>query len=144
MRRATVTIPEDLARQVDAFSSSQPASPSFTTLVQAALRRFLAEPSGTPNESPVIIRVLSLRTAMKEAAARHGASNLRIFGSVARGEDRPDSDVDVLVGLESGRSLFDLARLRVELEEMLHTPVDVVVDSGLPENDPIFSENLTL
>ena len=81
---------------------------------------------------------------MKEAAARHGASNLRIFGSVARGEDRPDSDVDVLVGLESGRSLFDLARLRVELEEMLHTPVDVVVDSGLPENDPIFSENLTL
>jgi predicted nucleotidyltransferase len=145
MRRATVTIPDDLALQVDAFSSKQPAAPSLTTLVQAALRRFLAEPDGSPHESPVIIRVLSRRAAIKEAAARHGASNVRLFGSVARGEARPDSDVDVLVTLESGRSLFDLARLRVELEEMLDTPVDVVADSGLPDDaDSILAEALAL
>jgi predicted nucleotidyltransferase len=46
--------------------------------------------------------------------------------------------------LEHGRTLFDIARLRVELEEMLHTPVDVVADSGLPENDPIVTEALNL
>jgi predicted nucleotidyltransferase len=144
MRRATVTIPDDLARQVDAFSSRQPASPSLTTLVQAALRRFLAEPDGSSSETPVIIRVLSRRAAIKDAAARHGASNVRLFGSVARGEARPESDVDVLVTLESGRSLFDLARLRIELEQILDAPVDVVADSGMPEDDPIFSEALTL
>jgi predicted nucleotidyltransferase len=144
MRRATVTLPDDLARQVDAFASKQPAPPSLTTLVQAALRRFLAEPDMSSNENPMIIRVLSRRAAIRDAAARHGASNVRLFGSVARGDSRPRSDVDVLVTLESGRSLFDLARLRVELEQMLDATVDVVADSGLPEDDPIFSEALTL
>lgn len=144
MRRATVTIPDDLAVQLDAFSSTQPASPSLTTLVQAALRSFLAAPGGSPRESPVINRVLSRRAAIKDAAARHGASNVRLFGSVARGEARPGSDVDVLVTLESGRSLFDLARLRAELEQILDVPVDVVADSGLAEDDPIIAGALTL
>jgi hypothetical protein len=92
----------------------------------------------------VIIRVLSRREAIKVAAARHGASNVRLFGSVARGETRLGSDVDVLVTLESGRSLFDLARLRVELEQMFDAPVDVVADSGLTEDDPILAEAMTL
>jgi len=46
-------------------------------------------------------------------AARNGAVNVRVFGSVARGENRPDSDIDFLVNLEAGRSLLDLARLCV-------------------------------
>jgi predicted nucleotidyltransferase len=144
MRRATITIPDDLAEKVDAYSERQPAGPSLTALVQAALRRFLAEPEGSSHQRPVILRVLSNRAAIKDAAARHGASNVRLFGSVARGEALPGSDVDLLVTLEDGRTLFDIARLRVELEEMLHTPVDVVADSGLPENDPIVTEALNL
>jgi predicted nucleotidyltransferase len=144
MRRATVTIPDDLAEKVDAYSERQPAGPSLTALVQAALRRFLAEPEGSSHQRPVILRVLSNRAAIKDAAARHGASNVRLFGSAARGEAIPGSDVDLLVTLEDGRTLFDIARLRVELEEMLHTPVDVVADSGLPENDPIVTEALNL
>ncbi|MBW0255684.1 nucleotidyltransferase family protein [Cellulomonas sp. PS-H5] len=53
-------------------------------------------------------------------------SNVRVFGSVARGEDGPDSDVDLLVDLEPGVSLFDLGRAQVELEQILERPVDLV------------------
>jgi uncharacterized protein len=58
-------------------------------------------------------------------ASRHGASNVRIFGSVARGESRPDSDVDFLVDFEDGVSLMDHAGLMVDLEEFLQCKVDV-------------------
>src|SRR5260370_41587010 len=59
-------------------------------------------------------------------AARHGAKRIRVFGSVARGEARPDSDVDFLVELEPGRSLLDLSGLILDLEEALGREVDVV------------------
>jgi uncharacterized protein len=64
-------------------------------------------------------------------AERHGASNVRVFGSVARGEARPDSDVDILVDLELGRSLFDHAQLQIDLEALLARKVDVVSARGL-------------
>ena len=64
-------------------------------------------------------------------AARHGAHNVRIFGSVARGEAMSDSDLDVLVDLEPGRSLFDHAGLLLELEEFLGCKVDVITERGL-------------
>lgn len=64
-------------------------------------------------------------------AARHGARNVRIFGSVARAEAGCDSDVDVLVDLELGRSLFDLGGLLMELQELLGCRVDVVTEQGL-------------
>ena len=66
-----------------------------------------------------------------QIAARHGAYNVRVFGSVARGEARPDSDIDFLVNLEAGRSLLDLARLLRELQALLNCPVDVVTEAGL-------------
>lgn len=68
---------------------------------------------------------------MLAAAARHGARNIRIFGSVARGEDDGQSDIDFLVELEPGRSLFDLGGLLMDLQGMLGCPVDVVTESGL-------------
>jgi predicted nucleotidyltransferase len=71
------------------------------------------------------------REEILRAAARHGASNVRIFGSVARGEAGSESDVDVLVDLEPGRSLLDHAALLLELEELLGCPVDVVTERGL-------------
>jgi predicted nucleotidyltransferase len=73
----------------------------------------------------------SKRQEIIQIAARHGATNVRVFGSVARGEARPDSDVDFLVNLEANRSLLDLARLLRELQTLLNRPVDVVTEAGL-------------
>ena len=64
-------------------------------------------------------------------AAKHGAYNVRVFGSVARGDDGEKSDVDFLVGMEDGRSLFDLGGLLVDLEELLGRKVDLVEDGGI-------------
>jgi uncharacterized protein len=64
-------------------------------------------------------------------AEKYGAHNVRIFGSVARGEARPDSDIDFLVELEPGRSLFDLGGLLYELQSLLGVEVDVVTEKGL-------------
>jgi uncharacterized protein len=61
----------------------------------------------------------------------YGARNLRVFGSVARGEADAQSDVDFLVEMEPGRSLFDLGGLQYELERLLRCPVDVVTERGL-------------
>ena len=66
-------------------------------------------------------------------AKKHGASNLRIFGSVARGENDSKSDLDLLVDLEQGRSLLDHAALYLELEELLQCKVDVATEKGLKE-----------
>ena len=73
----------------------------------------------------------SKRQAILKIAARHGAYNVRVFGSVARGDARPDSDVDFLVNLEANRSLMDLARLLRDLQTLLDRPVDVVTEAGL-------------
>ena len=64
-------------------------------------------------------------------AAKHGARNVRVFGSVARGEARPDSDVDFLVDMEPGRTLFDMGGLLMDLRALLGLDVDVVTEHGL-------------
>jgi predicted nucleotidyltransferase len=71
------------------------------------------------------------RDQIMRLAAECGAANVRVFGSVARGETDSRSDVDLLVDLEPGRSLLDLARLQRKLEELLTIPVDVVSSRGL-------------
>ena len=71
------------------------------------------------------------RREILEIAARNGAVNVRVFGSMARGDARPDSDIDFLVNLESGRSLLDLARLLRELNTLSKHPVDVITEAGL-------------
>jgi hypothetical protein len=71
------------------------------------------------------------RDAILRLARKHGAHNVRLFGSTARGEDRPDSDLDVLVDLESGRSLIDHVALKQDLEELLGREVDVVTERSL-------------
>ena len=73
------------------------------------------------------------RADILRLAAHHGASNVRIFGSVARGEARPDSDIDFLVRLEDRRSLLDLVALWQDLEDLLGCEVDVVTERGLKE-----------
>ncbi len=64
-------------------------------------------------------------------AADHGASNVRVFGSVARGEARPDSDVDFLVEIEAGRNLLDQIALMQSLEKLLGRKVDVAESDNL-------------
>ena len=64
-------------------------------------------------------------------AQRHGAFNIRVFGSVARGDSDEKSDVDFLVDMESGRSLLDLGGLLFDLQDLLGIPVDVVTEKGL-------------
>jgi hypothetical protein len=71
------------------------------------------------------------RLEILSLARKYGAHNVRIFGSVARGEARPDSDIDFLVELEPGRSLFDLGGLVYELRNLLGIEVDVVTEKGL-------------
>jgi len=73
------------------------------------------------------------REEILRIAAQHGARNVRIFGSVARGEAKLDSDVDVLVDLEPGRSLLDLGGLLMDLRDLLGCNVDVVTEKGLRE-----------
>ena len=71
---------------------------------------------------------------LMEVAARHGARNVRIFGSVARGTATEESDLDLLVDFEPGRNLFDLVGLKQEIEEALggRRKVDVVTENALP------------
>jgi len=75
--------------------------------------------------------VESKKDEIQAIAERHGARRLRVFGSVARGEARPDSDVDFLVELEEGRSLLDQAALLVDLQDLLGIQVDVVSEGGI-------------
>jgi predicted nucleotidyltransferase len=85
-------------------------------------------------ENAMILRLNDLRIRRAEIqhiAAAHGARNVRIFGSVARGQAGPSSDLDVLVDFETGRSLLDLVAFEGALEELLGCKVDVVVEGGI-------------
>ena len=75
-----------------------------------------------------------LRTYRKEIldlATCHGAKDVRVFGSLARGEGDEGSDLDLLVTLGEGRSLLDLVGLKQDLEDLVHRPVDVVTENAL-------------
>jgi uncharacterized protein len=71
------------------------------------------------------------RAEILDVAVRHGARDVRVFGSLARGEGSEGSDLDLLVKLGEGRSLLDLVGLKQDLEDLLHRPVDVVTEKAL-------------
>ena len=71
------------------------------------------------------------REEMLRIGVRHGVQSVRVFGSVARGEARPDSDVDLLVAIERGRGWTDIGRLLLEWEDLLGRRVDLVEPEGL-------------
>jgi len=71
------------------------------------------------------------RQAIMALADKHGAHSVRVFGSVARGDSGPESDVDLLVKMEEGRSLLDLSAMTLDLKELLGVNVDVVSEDGL-------------
>lgn len=73
------------------------------------------------------------RRRLLDAAREHGMRRVRVFGSLARGEEVADSDIDLLVDLEPGRTLLDLAAFRREAQEILSIPVDVATPDLLKE-----------
>jgi predicted nucleotidyltransferase/DNA-binding XRE family transcriptional regulator len=118
---------------ISAYESGhrQPSLPTLAALVEAADCELVAGVRRQPQRlsrlsGPVGRRVRRKRRDLIAAAAAHGVAGVRVFGSVARGEDRPDSDVDLLADLPPGMSLFGLARLQAELEAILGTQVDLV------------------
>jgi len=81
------------------------------------------------------------RDAVLALALANKAFNVRVFGSVARGEDTPDSDIDILVRFRDGASLLDQSSLAIELEELLGVHVDLVSEGGLRDgHDDIRNE----
>lgn len=81
--------------------------------------------------SPTLESLRLQREEILALARKHGASNVRVFGSVARGVSRPDSDIDFLVDFDPQRSLLDRAGLQIDLEELLHVHVDVATIPAL-------------
>jgi predicted nucleotidyltransferase len=88
----------------------------------------------------------SRRNEILDLAATYGAKNIRVFGSVARGEGGPGSDVDLLVDMEKGRNLLDLVGFWQDLEELLGCRVDVITDGGISPylRERIYAEALPL
>lgn len=74
--------------------------------------------------------VRSHADSIRKIVRRHQADNPRVFGSTARGEDGSGSDIDILVDMKPGMSIFDLLDIQDELEALLGTNVDVIVDSA--------------
>jgi predicted nucleotidyltransferase/DNA-binding XRE family transcriptional regulator len=118
---------------ISAYESGhrQPSILALVALVDAAgydLAMTLRRQPGRMGRlsGPVGRRVRRHRRDLIAVAAAHGITNLRVFGSVARGEDRPDSDVDLLADLPPGLSLFKLGRAEAELEAILSSRVDLI------------------
>lgn len=80
-------------------------------------------------ESQEVLR--EKREDVLRIAASHGAANVRLFGSLARGEAGPGSDVDILVTLGPGRSLLDIVAIKQDLEDLLGCKVDVVTEAAI-------------
>lgn len=126
---------------ISAYESGrrEPALSTLARIVAATGQRLTvgletAEPDvrGLP-DTRLGRRLRQRRAALISAAESHGASNLRVFGSVARGEDGPDSDIDLLVDLAPGTGLFGLSMLERELKQILNVDVDLSpVDSLKP------------
>ena len=81
-----------------------------------------------------------------KTAQQYHANNIRVFGSIARGEEKENSDIDFLVSFQSGASLFDQAGLMIELEKILGKSVDVVSDRALNQyiRDKILKEAVSI
>jgi hypothetical protein len=74
------------------------------------------------------------KQAIRRIAQEHGATEIRLFGSVASGEDSEDSDIDFLVELEDGRSLLDLGGMLMDLQEELGVEVDLTTTGSMPDH----------
>lgn len=88
---------------------------------------------GKPKAGDPVRAIRQNRDAILGIARRHGARNVRVFGSLARGEARAESDIDLLVDMEPGRGLLEQASMLLELRRLLGREVDVATPEGLRE-----------
>ncbi|WP_344688437.1 helix-turn-helix domain-containing protein [Blastococcus jejuensis] len=124
---------------ISAYESGrrQPSLPVMLDLIAASGHRLegtlVAADPGRPASlaGPLGRRVRRHRQRIEEIASSYGAADVRVFGSVARGVETADSDVDLLMDLPEDMGLFDLGRLRRDLESLLNARVDVIPASGL-------------
>jgi len=96
--------------------------------------------------TPTIEELRKRREQIIALASSHGARNVRIFGSVARGDATPESDLDLVVDFDAGRSLLDHGALIMDLQDTLGCRVDVVSSKGLRERfrDRVFADAVPL
>ena len=124
---------------VSAYESGarQPSLPTLARLIEAGGMRLDVQVRRRRGAGisrltgPLGRRVRASRADIVTAVAAHGARNVRVFGSVARGQDTADSDVDLVVDIPHGMSLIGLGRLESDLRELLNTDVDLVPSDGL-------------
>ncbi|MGC4175726.1 nucleotidyltransferase family protein [Demequina sp.] len=143
MRRATVTIRDDLEHALESFVDALPARPSLASVVEAALEAYLVEPHAVPSRLPKVMRN---RARIKDLSLARGVDRIALFGSVASGTDGPESDVDFWVHGTEPVGLFALAALRHDLATLLGEHVDLVTLGGLPqaERDAVLERSLVL
>lgn len=124
---------------ISAYESGQrqPSLPVLLHLLRASGHLLEASLVATDSSAPTALsgplgrRLHRQRRKVKTIAASHGVHDVRVFGSTARGTERPDSDIDLLVDLPAGTGLFALGRLRRDLEVLLGASVDLVPEDGL-------------
>lgn len=106
--------------------------------------RSSVQPSGKPQRLGQLVR--RHRREILALAAKHGVEQVRLFGSVARGEETKSSDVDLLIRLEPGRSLLDHIAFQQDVQDLLDTKVDVVSEGGVSPyiRDAVFHEAIAV
>jgi uncharacterized protein len=139
---------------ISAYESDRrdPSLRTLTKLIQATGHRLAIDLVPTAGrqlglpDTRLGRRLRQRRRAVVELAALRGARNVRVFGSVARGQDAPHSDVDLLVDLDDGVGLVALAALERELTDLLGAPVDVVPADTLKTQirDEVLAESIPL
>jgi predicted nucleotidyltransferase len=148
-------LPDDVEERLDALARRTGRTKSF--YARTAITQHLAEledhfaadelRSGDPKAADKMLpRVLRLRDAVMSMAKDRGVENVRIFGSVARVEDGPESDVDFLVDPKAGTGVLQLIGLQHDLEELLGKSVDVIPAAGLKDHlrEEILAEAIAL
>lgn len=118
---------------VSAYESAQrePSVDMLTRLTAAAGFDLRIELAPATAKSPLQVVIDRNRLQLRRELQKLGASRIRVFGSVARGEDGPDSDVDLLVDVDDSIGLFALGRMRSAAERLLGVSVDIVPSEGL-------------
>lgn len=125
---------------VSAYESGgrEPSLATLASLIEACgvslevhLGNALPTAAGLSPVGPIGRRLRRRRAAVLAVAAKHGMTELRVFGSVARGQDTDSSDLDLLVRVPEGTGLLALGRFTRDLQDLLHVPVDVVPDDSV-------------
>lgn len=124
----------------DLSGVAQPNIAAYESGKRAPSAKMLARLSAAAKPKPSLVLARN-RDAIKTIASRHKVVDIKVFGSVARGEDKPGSDLDLLVRFTPDASLFDQACLADEVEKIVGLHVDVISEGGLrPEHDKIRNE----